>query len=374
MQKFDYIICGSGAAGYSLLYNLLTNDVLQDKNILIIDEVKKNTNDRTWCFWEEEQGSFEKIVFTKWGKIGIGDIDEMSFYPIIPFEYKMIKGVDFYTLIQEFAKKFTNVQFKQEKVEQLYCKNELAYVETASATYVSDYVFNSILFDKEKIKTPNSLLQHFDASTAIFMDFNITQEHGHSFVYVLPSSSTRALVEFTVFSKRVLTEEQYNEALKNYLNHNLKISDYKITHVEMGVIPMTDYVFATHQHNIINIGTAAGWVKASSGFAFSNIQQRTKQIVALLAANKQPILQRSFNDKKFHLYDAVLLEVLTKNKLPAAKIFTSIFKKNPAEKILRFLNNKTTILEDIKIMSSVPTRIFLPIALKKILQNLFSKS
>ncbi len=386
MQKFDYIICGSGAAGLSLLYNLLTDDVLQHKNILINDENDKNTNDRTWCFWEDDESLFEQLIFTKWSKIGIGNSEEMAFYNILPYQYKMIKGLDFYEFVLGFSKKFSNVHFKKEKVQQLYAENGIANVETDVSIYTAEYVFNSIVFDKEKLNTANSLLQHFkgveietevdcfDATKATFMDFNISQQHGHSFVYVLPSSSTKALVEFTVFSKNILTEDEYDEELKKYLANNLKIFNYKIVHQEMGVIPMTDYVFPTHENNIINIGTAAGWVKASSGFAFSNIQKRTKQIVELLATNKKPILQRSFNDKKFHFYDSVLLEVLAKNKLPAAEMFTKIFKQNPTERMLRFLNNETNIWEDLQIMSSVPTKIFLPIALKKIFQNLITKS
>ena len=386
MQKFDYIICGSGAAGLSLLYNLLTNDVLQHKNILIVDEIIKNTNDRTWCFWEDKVGVFEGLIFTKWREIGIGKRAGMNYYNILPYQYKMIKGLDFYEFVINFSKQFSNVHFKKEQVKQLYCENGMAIVETETSTYTADYVFNSILFNKQKLQTTNSLLQHFkgieietavdcfDAAKAIFMDFNVTQEHGHSFMYVLPSNSKKALIEFTVFSKNILSEAEYDNCLQEYLQHNLKIQNYTIVHEELGVIPMTDFVFPTHDKNIIHIGTAAGWVKASSGFAFSNIQKRTKQIVELLATNKKPILQRSFNDKKFHLYDSVLLEVLAKNKLPAAEIFTKIFKQNPTERMLRFLNNETNIWEDLQIMSSVPTKIFLPIALKKIFQNLITKS
>ncbi len=386
MQRFDYIICGSGCAGLSLLYNILKNNHLNKKRILVIDELDKNTNDRTWCFWEKEIGLFEKIVFSKWEKIGLNDSDKLAFYNISPFQYKMIRALDFYNFVLDFSKKFNNVEFSNEKVKRVYNEFEKAFVETESETYNAKFVFNSILFEKEKYITKNSLLQHFkgieietennyfDSTIATFMDFNISQHNGHSFVYVLPSSPKKALIEFTVFSKQILSETEYDEGLNNYLQHNLKIFDYKIVHLEMGVIPMTDYVFPTHEKNIINIGTVAGWVKASSGFAFSNIQKRTKAIVALLAQDKNPILKRSFTDKKFHLYDSVLLEVLTKNKLKAAEIFTAIFKKNPAERVLRFLNNDTNIWEDLKIMQSVPTMIFLPIAFKKMIRLVFSKS
>jgi lycopene beta-cyclase len=51
--KYDYIIAGAGCAGYSLLYHLLKDPVLNKKKILVLDSNFEKGNDRTWCFWED---------------------------------------------------------------------------------------------------------------------------------------------------------------------------------------------------------------------------------------------------------------------------------------------------------------------------------
>ena len=65
-KKYDYIIAGSGCSGMSLLYRILKDPVLKSKKILVIDNTKKLTNDRTYCYWEKKDGIFESIVTHRW--------------------------------------------------------------------------------------------------------------------------------------------------------------------------------------------------------------------------------------------------------------------------------------------------------------------
>lgn len=76
---------------------------------------------------------------------------------------------------------------------------------------------------------------------------------------------------------------------------------------------------------------------------------------------------RTFTQKKFQLYDSVLLRVLQDQKLDGATIFTAIFSNNPPDRVFRFLNNESSLVDDLHIMSSVPTRIFLPTAIQALL-------
>ena len=138
-------------------------------------------------------------------------------------------------------------------------------------------------------------------------------------------------------------------------------------HQEFGQIPMTNYSFSSGAGNLINIGVAGGQVKGSSGYTFHFIQEKTKTIVADLVAGKNPLRARTFALKKFQLYDAVLLRVLHDKKLDGASIFTAIFSKNPPDRVFRFLNNESTLIDDLHIMASVPTRVFLPAAIQALL-------
>ena len=49
---YDYIIIGAGAAGLMLANAIANDSYFQDKTVLLLDKDPKNSNDRTWCFWE----------------------------------------------------------------------------------------------------------------------------------------------------------------------------------------------------------------------------------------------------------------------------------------------------------------------------------
>jgi lycopene beta-cyclase len=116
------------------------------------------------------------------------------------------------------------------------------------------------------------------------------------------------------------------------------------------------------QANIVYIGIAGGQAKGSSGYAFQFIQKRTAAIVASLIGNRHPFVKHTITDKKFHLYDSVFLHVLHHKKINGDKIFADIFKANSPATVLKFLDNESSVWQDLKIMNSVDTKIFLQAA------------
>ncbi len=377
-RGYDYIITGSGCAGLSLLLRLLHDPTLSNKKILVIDKTPKTDNDRTWCFWEKKSGLFEEIIHHEWEALDFFSADFSAQLDIAPYRYKMIRGIDFYNYVISYAKAFANVEFKQETVQKITTENNIGIVETEIGTYTAVYIFNSILFNKPAIKKKEFyLLQHFKGwlietkepsfkpTVATFMDFKVSQEHGTTFMYVMPTSTTQALVEYTLFTENLLQPQEYETALQKYIASYLNISNYTIIHQEFGIIPMTNHKFKRHEGMVVNIGIAGGQAKGSSGYAFQFIQKRIKSIVQCLVKNNHPYVACSFADKKFNLYDSVLLHVLQHKKLSGDKIFAAIFKKNKAETVLKFLDNESNLLDDLKIMNSVPTGIFLPAAMRE---------
>ena len=68
-----------------------------DKKILLLDRQPKTSNDRTWCYWETKNGFFDEIVYKKWDMLSFFGDNFSSVMPIAPYQYKMIRGVDFYS-------------------------------------------------------------------------------------------------------------------------------------------------------------------------------------------------------------------------------------------------------------------------------------
>ena len=358
---------------------LLKEPALNQKKILVIDHSPKTKNDRTWCFWEQQSGLFEPIVYHTWQAMNFFSPQFSEKINIAPYTYKMLRGIDFYNYVINFAEQFPNVEFRYEKVSGITTNKQIAIVRLDNKTITADFVFNSIVFKQPEItKGKYYLLQHFkgwvikttepafNPSVATFMDFTVSQQHGTTFMYLLPTSPTEALIEYTLFTEGLLQQADYENALKDYILNKLGITDYTIEHKEFGIIPMTNINYTKHDGKLVNIGIAGGQAKGSSGYAFQFIQKRTRQIVASLRQYNHPFTATTFADKKFALYDSVLLNVLHYKRLEGVTIFADIFENNSPKTIFKFLDNESGLLEDLQIMKSLPTYIFFKAALQEI--------
>ena len=381
-MKYDYIIAGSGCAGLSLLYRLLKTPLLQDKSILVIDQDHKKSNDRTWCFWEKSPGLFESIVHAKWNKLEFLSTDFKKELNLESYTYKMIQGIDFYNFVINYAKKFKNVSFVQETINSIDNIDKKAVLKTTKNRYTANYIFNSTNLFNPKINEQNSLLQHFkgwviktekpvfNPEIGRLMDFRVSQENGATFMYVLPTSTTEALVEYTLFSPRVLDKEVYTLELKKYIKEELEIDNYTLIHEEFGVIPMSLAKFEQNPKlNVINIGTSGGYTKASSGYTFQFIQKNIIEIINNLVEGNNIIHPTSFKNKYYQWTDRTLLDVLLSNKLTGKDVFTQMFQKVPVERILAFLGNESSFLEDLLIFKSFPVKPFLTSGVKQLLKK-----
>lgn len=381
-MKYDYIIAGSGCAGLSLLYRLLKTPLLQDKSILVIDQDHKKSNDRTWCFWEKSPGLFESIVHAKWNKLEFLSTEFKKELKLESYTYKMIQGIDFYNFVINYAKKFKNVSFVQETINSIDNIDKKAVLKTTKNRYTANYIFNSTNLFNPKINEQNSLLQHFkgwiiktekpvfNPEIGRLMDFRVSQENGATFMYVLPTSTTEALVEYTLFSPRVLDKEVYTLALKKYIKEELAIDNYTLIHEEFGVIPMSLAKFEQNPKlNVINIGTSGGSTKASSGYTFQFIQKNIIEIINNLVEGNNIIHPTSFKNKYYQWTDRTLLDVLLSNKLTGKDVFTQMFQKVPVERILAFLGNESSFLEDLLIFKSFPVKPFLTSGVKQLLKK-----
>jgi lycopene beta-cyclase len=357
--------------------HLIHSGKFSRKKILLIDKGPKNANDRTWCFWQKENSLFEDLVCKKWEKLwfhGVGFSKEIA---ITPYQYKMIRGIDFYDYCLSTIGRQSNFDILFGNVEKIFSQQKSGVVVNGQTIY-AEFIFNSIVFEKPVPgKNEYWLLQHFkgwfietaencfNETVATLMDFRIDQKHGSEFCYVLPLNSRQALVEYTVFSSELLQQNQYDDMLEFYINSFLKIPSYKILEKEFGVIPMTNHKFPSYYNHIIHIGTAGGQTKGSSGYTFNFIQKHSKAIVDSLITTSKPFVEQPSG--RFNFYDSVLLQILKKETLPGRQIFTDLFRNNPVDKVFKFLDNETSLAEEWKIISSLPMFPFLKAGIQQLI-------
>ena len=372
MLNYDYIIIGAGAAGLMLANAMLDDDFFSGKSILLLDKDPKNTNDRTWCFWEKEDGQFDAILHKKWKHIYFGSKPFSKQYTIAPYSYKMIRGIDFYTTYFTRIQASSHIKFSQETVKDLTQTSNGAIVVTENKTYKSKAVFNSIFDYKmatHQTKYP-VLQQHFIGWTiktsapifnpdqATYMDFSIPQQGNTRFMYVLPTSKYEALVEYTLFSDDVLPKKTYENAIDTYISSNLNCSEYELLETEQGSIPMTCYDFKQHDSkNIKHIGTAGGWAKPSTGYTFMSTAKKIPVLIDHIKA-EEPLEKLSFKNR-FWFYDLLFLDVLYKDNANGHTIFEALFKNRNPKLIFKFLDEQTSFLEDIKYIWGCPKKPFI---------------
>lgn len=375
-KQFDYIIAGAGAAGLSLLVRLINAGLTAHKRILLVDKAPKARNDRTWCFWEEKEGFFEDIVYHHWETLWFygNALEKKS--RIDPYHYKMIRGIDFYNYCFSKIDADPNVEVIYGTVTGMRSGAVMASLNINGKPFSAGHIFNSIIFSNDYLQEDqNALLQHFkgwnittkkpvfNAKEATLMDFRVKQPRGAAFVYTMPFSSNTALVEHTLFSKNLLPDAEYDQALAQYIRDFITDEEYTVNEREFGIIPMTGYPFKPREGRIIHIGTMGGQTKASSGYTFQFIQRHTASLVERIIHNDLDSIGKQRSRYKF--YDKVLLNVLATGKVTGEEVFTRLFRKNNTNAILAFLDNDTTLVEDLSLIRTLPIWPFLKAAVEE---------
>lgn len=343
---------------------------MDKRRVLLVERAPKQGHDRTWCFCEKGDGPFEAAVHRRWQQLWLYGPDSSQKLEIAPYTYKMIRSGDFYRLVDDWLEQQPNVTRLYGTFERLEEHGDGARVWVDGQVYQGKWVYNSLYRPEVAAGGSSTLLQHFrgwvvetehlhfNPHSATFMDFRVEQHGVVRFVYVLPLDERRALVEYTLFSSRLLRSHEYDSALRNYLLEVHQLDDYRVLEREEGVIPMTDAQFPLRSSpHVLHIGTAGGCAKPSTGYTFRRIQRQAQRITQQLLKTGQPIYFTATLDH-YHWIDSVMLRVLATGRQNGAKFYCDLFERNPVQRVLEFLNEESSLSQDLALMLSIDIPVF----------------
>jgi len=386
-KSFDYIICGAGASGLLLANAMIEDSFFGDKKILLIEKGNKSINDRTWGLWDNKANVLDSIVHKSWDHAEFIGKSFKKHFLLEPYKYKMIKAIDFYSHFLNKVKNAKNFEYVNASIFEIVSNPTSNYVSTSIGNFKSKLIFSSLPKNNKINFTRYPLLHQsfigwtietekdvFDEKTMTLMDFDRDQKDETRFIYVLPFSSKQALVEYTLFSDKIISDQDYEKGIKEYLKKK-GIDKFNVIEKEKGNIPMTCFPFKKSNTNkLIYIGTAGGWTKPSTGYTIKNAIEKTKEITSLIKSNKS--LEHFNKNNRFWYYDLILLDVLIATKGNGYKAFSYMFKRNNPIRILKFLDEKTSVFEEVPILLSVnkvPFTIALVNRLAKIIDRIITK-
>lgn len=368
-NKVDYLFAGAGASATLLLMCMEKQGLLKDKKILILDPDAKHNNDKTYCFWSDQNEQItvqcQHLISHQWSEVSVNRNEQES---LLPKKYFHLSGIDVYKELRRIIEQH-NLQRIQSSVVELTPVENGVKVITDTNIWESTIVFDSRPPKYLPLKKDDAhLLQSFigyvittdepisNINCVDLMDFNVEQLGTTQFMYVLPLGEGKTLVELTRFGLDTITEYEAKPILDFYITQ--RFGNYQISNIETGCIPMsTADISAEALPGVIPIGGRAGAVKPSTGYAFKNMFYHAEKICGSLKNNlpSTPIVQSS----RFRFYDRLLLLILTRQPSLGKSIFEALFKKNETKNVLQFLDEKTTLIQDIRIFLTLPIKPFL---------------
>ena len=100
-------------AGLQLSLQLSKDPFFDNKQIALIDKSDKDVNDKTWCFWEKGLGKWDDIAYKTWEFANFYSSKKTLNLPLNPYNYKMIRSLDFYKKAKEELSIKNNFHFIQ---------------------------------------------------------------------------------------------------------------------------------------------------------------------------------------------------------------------------------------------------------------------
>ena len=355
MKEFNYTIVGGGCAGLSLAYELEIHKKLSNKTLAIIEPRLEYKKDKTWSFWKVSPHNFDDCVKKSWQNFSINIPNKTKYLKCNDYPYQSIDSGLFYEKIINKLKQNKNISFfkdiKEVNLENSFIFNSVPTLKVDEKNFWQH-------FCGVEIETKNN---YFDDEIINLMDFDCEQKNIVHFFYTLPYSKNKALVETTWLSKMDdNSQKDYDVQIKDYIEKHLNLKDYKITYKEIGAIPLF-YPSKNNSVNKINIGTAGGMTRLSTGYTFLNIQEHSKYIrknIENITTTKKFEIK-----KKYQFLDKIFLRVLETHPEKMSNIFFKIFNNSP-KIVIKFLSNKSNILEDLSIIFKMPKWIFIKALLK----------
>ena len=374
MKKiYDLIIIGAGLSSLMFLNRYLKKN--SNQNILLLEQKDNINSDQTFCVWEGPglpsiADEFQLNPKKVWKKIALSSLNYEIKKDTQPYSYVCFDGKEVLeSLSNSCNEKITTI--KKEKVSEIECGGNIQAVTTNSNTYYGKFIVDSRNNIKQhEIKSSlvhqafvgseiESTQERFKPDEVTLMSF--TQKDDQiEFIYILPFTKNRALIETTVFSmepKLEAIENTHKETLKTY-------EPYKEIRQEKAIIPMA-VISPTEEKRILKIGIGGGMMRASSGYSMRRIANWAVKLGGSQLSESNIATYRYRSNKWLNYLDKIFLNVILKYPEKGPYLFMMLFRRAKIPSLIKFLSDKPTGPDLINILLCMPKRLMLKGLAKK---------
>lgn len=381
VRTFDAVIAGGGLSGLSLATHLAAGG-WRDRSILIVDDPRAHPVQR-WAFWSAGPGLLDAAASRRYDRVRVvaGGIDRVV--SLGRYRYTVVRRDDLHRAVTAILAGCPGFRCEAGHVESIVDGPGYAEVTTGGRISKAAWAFDGLGGPgRHALTAPDACLAFtgwevtcdrptFDPLTPVLFDFRTPQADGARFVYVVPDDDRHALVELAAFVPRhasLPSTSELSVALDDYLCDVVRARRYTIGRIESAVLPLRTRPPHRSSGRVLAIGARGGLIKASTGYAYQRIQEDSAAIAASLSRTGHPFDVRR-SRRRFQLLDAIFLDALDREPPLLERAFATMFARNPAERVLRFLDERSSLADELRLIATLPVRPFLRSAVRVTLRR-----
>lgn len=368
---YDLIILGGGCAGLNLSMALEAHGERAPRT-LVIESRTAYSNDRTWCFWSDRSTQVPYQIQHRWQTMRISHGGRSVSLDCGSTPYHMLAGESFYAAGLASVDRQPNITLRlgTSVVSEPIHSDGVWTIGTSAGDVTARAVvdtrppqssgYNGATlwqsFFGVEIECEKAV---FDPSSLDLMDFLSPDPRHVPFVYVLPATPTRALVELTVFGATRLGRSELSAQLEAEVVKLVGGSAYKTLRSEHGILPMglNEMPQALHS-SYVRVGVMAGSARPSTGYAFQRIAHWARECASSLASHGHPTCHQA-DPLPLRVMDRIFLEVLRAEPMRGGAIFFSLFGGADPARVIRFLSGKGGLIDSLAVIVAMPFAPFL---------------
>jgi lycopene beta-cyclase len=374
-EAFDLVVLGGGCAGLSLSMALAKRRERCPRT-LVIEPRTEYTNDRTWCYWHDRSAPAPFPALHQWPTMRVAHAGQSVSLDCQSTPYHMLAAQDFYANAQALIDRQPNIRLRQ-GVSVLGEPTRSDGVWTVQTT-AGDVMARSVV-DTRPPRLPcrdgAALWQSFygkeiECNAAVFdptsmdlMNFLTPDPRHIPFVYVLPLTPTRALVEVTAFGAIPLGPRELGTQLDAAISQCVGNAAFTTQRSEHGILPMgLNEVPKPAHKSCVRVGLMAGGARPSTGYAFQRIQRWASECAHVLVSRGHPVPHRP-DPLALRVMDRIFLDVLRADPSRGGALFFSLFSRTDPARVIRFLSGKGSIVDSLAVVAAMPVPPFVRAAL-----------
>jgi lycopene beta-cyclase len=339
-ESIKFVVVGAGLSGLILAWRCLSSN--PNVSVIIIDSNHIIGGDHTWSFNINDIESslhewIEPFIAHTWEKY---DVKFKGYSRRLNIPYCTGNSNSLRACVEPFIK---SGRLK------LILDTEVIKLTSFDVTILSgekltgDYIFDARGFtfdDNIKLgiqkfygKTIETVKPH-NLKYPIIMDATVAQNDGYRFIYCLPFSKNKILIEDTYYSDGLnFDQDKYNKRIDKYIEAN-DWTEHKVIRVEKGILPITLAVDSKliekrglKYNEPIKIGMRGNFYHPVTGYSFpDSVRLASKISKTINSSDKNKRLNLDLEIRKYKLllyrrdrYFRLLNRLLFKASLPSKR-------------------------------------------------------